>query len=376
MEPVEISAGRLHLRPWQPYDAEVVLAACSDPEVQRWTSVPVPYTLEHARTYVEGDLDRWSTGRELGWAVCDSTSGRVLASICVRPGHDSRTWDVGCWAAPWGRGQGVVPEAVAAVARWAFATLDAQRVEWLADPRNWSSRRAAHKAGFTAEGVLRGRLEHRGQTQDGWVASLRPGDPERDTAVLPRLPPLTAGDLVLRTWRPADATAVEAALADGLGVPGLERQQGKPPAEVARWWVEEQAPGREAAGQGLAVSVWAGDVLVGSLQVFLAGRRDGICEVGVWVAPSARRQGVATRSVGALLEWAAPVLGLVRAEWVAAAGNEASTALAVRLGFVHEGTARSALRDDAWQPCDAVVLARTWPPPARCDVGAPGEGPA
>ncbi len=42
MEPVEITAGALHLRSWRPGDDARVLEACQDPDTQRWTTVPVP----------------------------------------------------------------------------------------------------------------------------------------------------------------------------------------------------------------------------------------------------------------------------------------------------------------------------------------------
>ena len=182
MDPVEISAGRLHLRPWQAGDADIVLAACTDPQTQRWTTVPSPYTAEHARGYVEEQTQAgWAAGTDLSWAVCDSTSGTPLASIALRQAQHG-AWDVGYWAAPAARGQGVVSEGLAVVCRWGFAELAAPRIEWYAEVGNWASRRVAEKAGFTVEGVLRGGLPTRdGGRADAWVGGRLPSDPERDT---------------------------------------------------------------------------------------------------------------------------------------------------------------------------------------------------
>ncbi|MGZ4639657.1 MAG: hypothetical protein ACXV2J_11445 [Actinomycetes bacterium] len=36
LEPVEISAGRLQLRPWQAEDAEELFDAFTEPHIQRW----------------------------------------------------------------------------------------------------------------------------------------------------------------------------------------------------------------------------------------------------------------------------------------------------------------------------------------------------
>jgi RimJ/RimL family protein N-acetyltransferase len=181
MEPVEITAGRLHLRPWRPSDAEVVLAACTDPETQRWTSVPSPYTAGHAREYLEQTAPQgWADGTSLGFAVCDSTSGEVLASIGLRAGHHE-CWDVGYWAVPAARGHGVVTEAIGVLCRWGFAELGIERIEWYAEVGNWASRRVAEKAGFTVEGRLRSGLPGAHGRRDVWIGARLSGDPEVDT---------------------------------------------------------------------------------------------------------------------------------------------------------------------------------------------------
>ena len=339
-EPTSISAGRLHLRPWEPSDAEVVLAACSDPLVQRWTQVPVPYTSRHARDWVAGADRRWREDGVLGLAVCDSTTGRVLASVVLRAGCDAATWDVGCWAAPWGRGTGVVPDAVGALARWAFAVLGAERVEWVCDPANWASRRAAQKAGFTAEGVRRGGMQHRGQALDGWVAARRPLDPDGDTAVLPALGEVTDGVVALRHWRLADAPDVVRAMADGT---------------VARWlpvplpygaadaedFVGMVVPAERESGTALAVAVV--DAADGALLGAASLRPTGFAgaEVGYWTAPWARGRGVAGRAALLLARWGGRELGLARVSLLADVDNTASQRAAEKAGFAHEGVLRA-----------------------------------
>lgn len=176
MEPVEISAGRLHLRPWTPYDVDVLVAGNNDPLIQRWTRVPAPYTRELAVARIAACEAGWASGKSLAWAVCGSDTGRVLAAIDLRHLADD-TWDVGFLCFAWARGDGVVPEALGAVTRWAFASVGASRVEWRAVVGNDASRRAAEKAGVVVEGVLRGRHAGRdGDHADTWVGSLVPSD--------------------------------------------------------------------------------------------------------------------------------------------------------------------------------------------------------
>lgn len=177
--PTELSAGWLHLRPWRAGDEPAVLAAGADPEVVRWTSIPQPYTEQIATAYVSRETaDGWAAGTSLTWAVCESTTGEVLADVALRRQSDPAIWDIGFWCLPAARGRGVVPSAVGVVCRWAFAELGAARVEWRAFVGNTASRRAAEKAGFQFEGTGRSALVHRGRRVDCWVAALLPDDPQ------------------------------------------------------------------------------------------------------------------------------------------------------------------------------------------------------
>ena len=359
MEPVEINAGRLHLRPWDAGDIGAVLRAGADPAVQRWTLVPVPYTRADAADFVTRYVPQsWADDGELVWAVCDATTGAPLACLGLHRGHSEGVRQVGFWCLPEARGRQVVPDALQAAARWAFTELGLTRLEWAAEVGNAASLRVAIKAGFAFEGRRRASLRRRDSSRmDGWWAARLPADGEHGARpALPDPGVLLAGDLRLRRWRAQDVPALAAAISDEPDA--LPPRPGTTSEEHARWWATEGAQETWAAGDGapLAVLDAAGRV-VGSLQLNRKGRRDGIAEVGVWLAPSVRRRGAATAAVGAMLAWAEPALTLSRVEWHAAPDNAASLALAARLGFVREGVARAARPG---QPRgDAVLLART-----------------
>lgn len=179
LEPVEITAGRLHLRPWRPYDAAAVHEACQDPEISRWTRVPSPYTRAHAEDFVtRRSPASWNSGTEALLAVVDATTEQLLASVGlldVTPDGDA---EIGYWCAAAARGQGVTSQAVAALARWGFGGLGLARIEWRAAVGNHASRRVAEKAGFTLEGTLRRALIlSDGERHDCWIGSLLPADP-------------------------------------------------------------------------------------------------------------------------------------------------------------------------------------------------------
>ena len=76
-------------------------------------------------------------------------------------------------------------------------------------------------------------------------------------------------------------------------------------------------------------------------------------EIGYWMAPWARGQGVMTDAVRLVCDWGFDELGLGRIEWWANVGNYASRRVAEKVGFTMEGTVRARLlhrgeRVDGW----------------------------
>jgi RimJ/RimL family protein N-acetyltransferase len=359
VEPSEITAGRLHLRPWQPGDESAVLAFGDDPESLRGTDVPSPCTEEEAVRWVRETAPAgWASGSALRFAVCDSTSGEVMAGVTLHAGREAGAWDLGFWCVPTFRGQGVVPEALGTLCRWGFAELSARRIEWRTAVGNWASRRAAEKAGFRVEGLLRGALVLRGEQVDGWVGGLLPGDAQEDTAKLPPYGERTDGVVTLRTWRTSDARQVALACDD---------------AETARWlpvpvpytpadglaYVDGVVPAEWSAGTAANVAVVdAGTgALLGAAGLTL---RQGIGELGYWTAPWARGQGVAVRAAGLHAGWGFAALGLPRVELLADVENRPSQRVAEKAGWTREGVARAvrpAPRDPERRR-DMVVFAR------------------
>ena len=179
MDTVEISAGRFQLRPCQPADADWVYRACQDRAIQRWTSVPTPYTIDDAENYVSKYVpEMWETDRGAPFAVFDAVSGEGLGVTgLVTLDLAAGRAEVGYWVAPWARRRGVATAATLAIARWAFGALGTARLQWLAEVGNEGSRAVAEQVGFTIEGVLRARLRRRdGSRADAWVGSLLPSD--------------------------------------------------------------------------------------------------------------------------------------------------------------------------------------------------------
>jgi RimJ/RimL family protein N-acetyltransferase len=357
MEPVEITAGRLHLRPWSVYDESSVLEACSDPDIQRWTTVPSPYTPDDARAWVrEIAPGGWVDGTRASWAVLDATSGELLASVGL---HDLREGvaEVGYWCAPAARGQGVTSEAVGVACRWGFEALGLDLVEWVAAVGNWGSRAVAEKSGFQVDGVRRHRMLQRGTRVDAWVGSLLRGEAVVDRRRLPAPPTLTDGVVTLRPWRPADAPDIARACSD----PEIARWLPVPVPYTESdglWYAATHTPLAWADGTvaELAVTDAVTGELLGACGLKLHGRAEGFGEVGYWTAPWARGRGVAGRAAVLSAGWGLEVLGLSRVELLSDVDNVASQRTAEKAGFLREGVLRQARRDRHGSARDTAVF--------------------
>ena len=169
----------LTLLPWRDVESlpgvrADIIASCNDPVMVRWTTVPHPYTPEHADDFlavVPEGVERWAY-------VVDV---RYSGNIELRPGGV-----LGYSTAPWARGQGLTARALRLVAAHAY-TQGLRRLELHIAVDNAASRRTAEKAGFTYDGLLPDPVRLRGHEDQMARYVLRaPEEPEpNSTSIAP-----------------------------------------------------------------------------------------------------------------------------------------------------------------------------------------------
>jgi RimJ/RimL family protein N-acetyltransferase len=187
MEPITLSTDRLQLRPLRDSDVDAVHAACQNPDIPRWTSVPSPYTREHAHDFVvEKNPAGWREDTVYNFGVFTRSDGVLTGTMgllrlahLAAPQHQA---ELGYWTVKEHRGKGYTTEAARAVCAWAFDSLGVERLEWYAEAGNEGSRAVALKVGFVMEGTIRSKVVHEGTRRDAWSGSLLPSDWERPSA--------------------------------------------------------------------------------------------------------------------------------------------------------------------------------------------------
>lgn len=173
LPPPSIETGRLLLRPITDADADSLFALQSNPYVLRYWDSPPWIDRSSAVRFIDGcrRMEKEGTGVRLaieqrldqaflGWCTFSSWNPdfrRGVVGYCLNEG---------AW------GHGYATEAARALIRWAFDTLDLNRIQAETDTRNTASARVLEKLGFVREGTLREDCIVNGDVSDTWVYGL------------------------------------------------------------------------------------------------------------------------------------------------------------------------------------------------------------
>jgi RimJ/RimL family protein N-acetyltransferase len=166
------------LRPLAEEHLDAVDGLFDDPDVLRFTRLPVPPPPGYARQW----LDRYEAGRLDGtreaFAAIDDEDGSFLGlALAVDVDREAREVELGYIVAPGARGRGVATAMLDELTRWAFAELDVLRITLIIDVENRASARVAERCGYVLEGVMRSTHLKDDVRVDAGLWSRLPSDP-------------------------------------------------------------------------------------------------------------------------------------------------------------------------------------------------------
>lgn len=172
MEPFELTDGTVLLRTPDAGDVDDIFRICQDPAIQRWTTVPGPYLLEHATGFVSEYVPAsWAKGGGT-WGIRELGGDDRLVGMIGLVAEPVRSAEIGWWLAPEARGRGLMSRSVALVVEAAFGRMRLDRLSWRAFAGNEPSRAVAERAGFRMEGSIRGGAVKGDTRYDDWVGTL------------------------------------------------------------------------------------------------------------------------------------------------------------------------------------------------------------
>jgi RimJ/RimL family protein N-acetyltransferase len=317
-----LTDGTVTLRAHREDDVQGLFEQCQDPVTQRWTTRPVPYTREHARTLVTRTMpEQWADGTS--WAFAVEVEGRYAGTVSLRDEGERRV-EVTFGSHPSVRGTGAMERAVRLLVDWGFADRGARVIIWRAHQGNWASRKLAWRLGFRMEGAIRAALPQHGHLHDAWVGTLLATDDRQPAGEWLTVPVIDGDGFRLRPWRESDVPRVVEACSDERTQTWLGTMPDPYGESEALQWFEHQAENR-ASGRAVAWAVADDeqDRALGSMSYFNYTRETEL-EIGFWAHPDARGRGVTTRAMGALLRYAFEDLGVRRVMAGAAVDNTAS----------------------------------------------------
>ncbi len=151
--------GIITLRPAQEKDILSIYDACQDPTIPRFTTVPSPYTMTHAISFIrEQAPTHFAQKSELLFVI--TKGGSEEEEFCgVISFHSislhNHTAELGYWIAASARGMRIGSRAVRTIGEYGFMTMGFRRIEALVDVDNVASRALLISAGYELEGTMR-----------------------------------------------------------------------------------------------------------------------------------------------------------------------------------------------------------------------------
>ncbi|MCM3690531.1 GNAT family N-acetyltransferase [Neobacillus niacini] len=157
--PEEFTTERLLIRKPLPGDGKAVYEAiqASLNELKPWMPwAHMNQTEQDVEANIRNSIAKFITREDLRLHLFNKETGEFIGSSGLhRINWDIPKFEIGYWIDTRFSGRGYISESTDAITKFAFAELNAKRVEIRCDSKNIKSRVIPEKLGFTLEGILK-----------------------------------------------------------------------------------------------------------------------------------------------------------------------------------------------------------------------------
>lgn len=168
-----LTTPRLTLRSIEPSDVERIFRIQSDPEVTRYFGRGPDGSIADSERRIATLLAGVRENTSIRWGITLEESGELVGTGGFWRWNKPHRWaEIGYELLPalWNRG--IMTEALRAVLRFGFESMDLHRVEAHIDPENRASARVLERLGFVLEGQHRQNWYYGGRFTDTAVYGL------------------------------------------------------------------------------------------------------------------------------------------------------------------------------------------------------------
>ena len=151
-----LNGKRIVLRTPTINDVHSIYTYAREPEISRYTTLPQPYLLSHAKKFIKDTALVHRKQQAYHFAIIWKESGKLIGMIGLE--HYDKTAkkaELGYWLGKPYWGQKIMQEAMRLVLQFGFKTLRLQRIYARTMHPNIASTHLLLKHGFKHEGILR-----------------------------------------------------------------------------------------------------------------------------------------------------------------------------------------------------------------------------
>lgn len=168
----EIDTKRLNLREIRQGDVESIYKLLSDPEVIKYDTFELFTNIKQAEDLINWFDEAFKQKQAIFWGISLKNNPEIIGFCKCEIEIPKVRADLGYDLTPKYWNKGIMTEALSAIMKFIFNTLDVNRIEAAVSTENIASIRLLEKLGFMKEGILRERSYWRGSCHDMIMLSI------------------------------------------------------------------------------------------------------------------------------------------------------------------------------------------------------------